>query len=152
VLSGLLALACSPVELAEAEVAVRDEGAHATRLGEGQGLPVVGLAPLGVKPVGMSRDVAKQVQRVSRESWLMGRGFDRAVSQAPRLVEPTEHEAGATQRVQNPTETAGADDSARRVTLEELLTFPKPVQPALRSPRRAAPTPRRNRQPCEEAG
>jgi len=34
VLPGLLALVGAPVELAEAEVAVSDEGAHATRLGE----------------------------------------------------------------------------------------------------------------------
>ena len=40
----LLALARAPVELAEAEVAVGDEGAHAARLGERQRLAVVGLA------------------------------------------------------------------------------------------------------------
>src|SRR2546426_5570263 len=59
VLLGLLALARAPGELAEAEVAVRDERAHAARLGEGQRLAVVGLAALGVEPVGMDRDVAE---------------------------------------------------------------------------------------------
>ena len=38
----LLAFAYAPVELAEAEVAVGDEGAHAARFGEGLGLSEVG--------------------------------------------------------------------------------------------------------------
>ena len=42
---GLRAVARSPVELAEAEVAVGDERAHATRLGEPQRFAVVNLAP-----------------------------------------------------------------------------------------------------------
>ena len=50
-LAGLLALACVPVELAEAEVTVGDERAHAARLGERQRLAVVGLALLGIEPV-----------------------------------------------------------------------------------------------------
>ena len=60
----LLALARALVEPAEAEVAMRDEWAHAARLGEGQRLLVVGLATLGVEPVEMGRDVAEQVQRM----------------------------------------------------------------------------------------
>ena len=96
---GLLALAGAPVELAEAEVAVGDEGAHAARLGERQRLAVVGLAALGIEPVGMGRDVAEQVQRMGREPGVRRRGFDRAVAQAPRLVEPAEQQSGTTQRV-----------------------------------------------------
>src|SRR6266849_3888521 len=42
----LVALARARVELAEAEVTVGDERAHAARLGEGQRLTVVGLAAL----------------------------------------------------------------------------------------------------------
>ena len=122
----LLALAGAPVELAEAEVAVGDERAHAARLGERQRLAVVGLAALGIEPVGMGRDVAEQVQRMGREPGVTRRGFDRAVAQAPRLVEPAEQQTGATQRVVGPA--AMADDSPRRVTLEELLAFPEPVQ------------------------
>ena len=67
VLVSALALARLAVELAEAEVAVGDEGSHAARLGERQRLAVVGLAALGVEPVGMGRDVAEQVQRMGRE-------------------------------------------------------------------------------------
>ena len=54
------------------------------------------------------------------------RGFDRAVAQAPRLVEPAEQQRGSTKRVVAPADQA--DDSPRRLTLEELLAFPKPVQ------------------------
>ncbi len=81
----LRALACTSIEFAEAQVAVRDEGAHAARLGEGQRLAVVSLAALGVEPVGMVRDVAEQVPRMGREPVVLRRGFDRAVAQAPRL-------------------------------------------------------------------
>ena len=42
-------------------MAVRDERAHAARLGERQRLAVEGLAALGIEPVGMGRDVAEQV-------------------------------------------------------------------------------------------
>ena len=131
-LAALLPLASAPIELAEAEVAVGDERAHAARLGEGQRLAVVGLAALGVEPVGMGRDVAEQVQRVGREPGVTRRGFDRAVAQAPRLVEPTEQQTGTPQRVIGPAEIA--DDSPCRLTLEELLAFPKPVSASLASP------------------
>jgi hypothetical protein len=43
-------------------VAVGDERAHAAGLGERQRLMVVGLAALGIEPVGMGGDVAEQVQ------------------------------------------------------------------------------------------
>jgi hypothetical protein len=59
VLLRLLPLASVPVEPAQAEVAVGDERAHATGLGERQRVPVVGLAALGVEPVGMGRDIAE---------------------------------------------------------------------------------------------
>ncbi len=98
----LLALARAQVELAEAEVAVGDEGAHAARLGERQRLAVVSLAALGIELVGMGCDVAEQVQRMGREPGVTRRGFDRAVAQAPRLVEPAEQQTGATQRVVDP--------------------------------------------------
>jgi len=42
-------------------VAVGDERAHAERLGEPERLAVVGVAALGIEPVGMGRDVAEQV-------------------------------------------------------------------------------------------
>src|SRR5262245_9234420 len=44
VLASLLALACAPGELAEPEMAVGDEGAHAAGLCQGERLAVVGLA------------------------------------------------------------------------------------------------------------
>src|SRR5262245_53471531 len=48
VLLCLVALAHAPIEPAEPEVAVGDEGAHAARLGEGQRLPVVSFSALGI--------------------------------------------------------------------------------------------------------
>ena len=92
----LLPLARAPVALAEAEVAVGDEGAHAARLGERQRLAVVGLAALGIEPVGMGGDVAEQVQLMGREPGMTPRGFDRAVTQALGLVEPVEQQTGPT--------------------------------------------------------
>jgi hypothetical protein len=67
VLVSLLPLAGMPVELAEAELAMRDERSHAARLGEGQRPAVASLAALGIEAVGMRRDVAEQVQRMGRE-------------------------------------------------------------------------------------
>ena len=86
-LLGLRLVARSPIELAEAEVAVGDERAHAARLGEGQRLAVVSLAALGVEPVGMGRDVAEQVPRMGREPRVTRREFERTVAKAARLVE-----------------------------------------------------------------
>ena len=59
VLARLLALANVTGVLAEAEVAVGNERAHPAGLGEHQRLAVVGLASLGIEPVGMGRDVAE---------------------------------------------------------------------------------------------
>src|SRR5215470_4356446 len=126
VLLCLLALARALVELAEAEVAVGDEGAHAARLGQRQRLAVVGLAALRVEPIGMGRDVAEQVQRMGRGPRVRRRILERAVAQAPRLVELAEQQAGTTQRVVSPA--AVERDSLRRVTFEELLALPEPGQ------------------------
>src|SRR6266851_1403826 len=95
VLLRLLSVAGAPVELAEAEVAVGDEGPHAARLGERQRLAVVGLAPLGIEPVGMCRDVAKQVQHMGGISRLRLRRFSSSVAQAARLVQLAEHQVPA---------------------------------------------------------
>src|SRR5262245_35438069 len=93
----LLALAGAPVELAEAEVAVGDEGAHAARLGEGQGLAVMGLTPLRIESFGVDCDVAEELLGMRGEPRMMRRAFDRAVTKAPRLVETAEQETSATQ-------------------------------------------------------
>src|SRR5215471_18967805 len=69
-----LAFACAPIELAEAEVAVGDEGAHAARFGQRKRLAVVGLAALGIEPLGVGRDVTEQVERVGRVPRLTRRG------------------------------------------------------------------------------
>ena len=92
VLLRLLALARAPVELAEAEVAVGDERAHAARLGESQCLAVVGFDPLRVEPVGMGRDVAEQVQRMGRVPVVVWRGAPARSARRLRLVEAAEQQ------------------------------------------------------------
>src|SRR6185295_9500404 len=99
--------------------------AHATRLGEGQRLPVMGLTALRIEAVGMSRNVAEQLQRVGQEIDATRCGINRAVAQALRLVQPAEQQTGASQRIGGPTV---PDSSPRRLTLEELLAFPQPVE------------------------
>jgi hypothetical protein len=122
----LLALARSPVELAEAEVAMGDERSHAARLGQRQRLEVMGLAALGVEPVGMGRDVAEQVQSMGRVPGLTRGGSDCAVAQAPRLVEPAEQQCGPTQHLVGPPDAAKV--SPRQMAPGELLAFAEPRQ------------------------
>ena len=64
-LSSLLPFAGALIQLAKPKMAVGDEGPHAARLGKRQCLTVVGLAALGVEPVGMGGDVAEQLQRMT---------------------------------------------------------------------------------------
>jgi hypothetical protein len=97
---GRLSLARPPVELAEAEMAMRDEGSHSERFGERQRSAVMPLAARGIEPVAMARDVAEQMQRVGHESVLAPR-LAQAPAQALRLVEPAEPATGATEEVVN---------------------------------------------------
>src|SRR5262250_3001149 len=119
VLLCFVALARASIELAQAEVAVGDEGAHAARLGEGQRLAVVGLAALGIEPVGVGRDVTEQVERVGRGPGLTGRGRHRAVAQALRVVETAEHQRGSTQPPIERSEIADGQAVAVRLAASE---------------------------------
>ena len=112
-------------------MAVGDERAHAARLGEGQRLAIVGLAAVGVEPVGMGRDVAEQMQRMGCEPGVIRRELDSAIAQAPRLVEPAEQQTSATQRVVGPG--GMADNSPRRLPLHELLAAARSPRPGPRS-------------------
>jgi alkylhydroperoxidase family enzyme len=93
---GILPLARAPAQLAKTKVAVGYERTHATGLGERQRLAVVGLAAVGVEPVGMGRDITEQVQSMSREARVTRREFERTVGQTLRLVERADDQAGAT--------------------------------------------------------
>src|SRR5262249_56967366 len=95
-------------------------------LGEGQRLAVVGLAALGVEPIGMGRDITEQVERMGRIPGLTRRELHRAVAQALRVVETAEHQRGSTQPLIELSEKA--DVSPRGLRLTELLTFPDPAQ------------------------
>src|SRR5262249_10873479 len=116
------ALARARAQLPEAEVAVGDERAHAARLGEGQRLAVVGLAALGIEPVGVGRDVTEQVKRMGREPGLTRRELQRAVAQALRVVETAERQRGSTHPLIGRSEIG--DVSPRGLTLDKVLTFP----------------------------
>ena len=67
VLASLLRFAGALVQLAEAEMAVGDDGPHAARLGERQGLAIVGFASLDVELVAIGRDVAERAGRRGRQ-------------------------------------------------------------------------------------
>src|SRR5215813_15448835 len=58
----LLPFARSPIELAEAEMAMGDERAHPQRLGQGYRLAVVLRRFLGSRLVSPRRDVAEQME------------------------------------------------------------------------------------------
>src|SRR3954468_13553087 len=107
-------------------MAMGDERAHAARFSECQRLAIMSLTALRVEPVRMGRNLAEQVQRMSRESRLARRGFQRAVPETPRVVETTERQRGSTQPQVEPSEKA--DEPARNVTVEKSLTFLQPPQ------------------------
>src|SRR5262245_13548009 len=67
-LQRLLALARAPGELAEAEVAVGDEGAHAELLSERERLLVVLLGALDFGRVAMRGDLAADIEGASLDS------------------------------------------------------------------------------------
>src|SRR5215471_18320699 len=54
------------------------------------------------------------------------RGFNRAVTEALRLVESAEQQTGAPERLIVPAPMK--NDGSRRLTLEKLLTLPQPIQ------------------------
>src|SRR5262249_47438673 len=66
----LLALARAPVELAEAEVAVGDEGAHAELDGERYRLAVVLLGALDFRRIAMRGDLAEDIEATCFDSAL----------------------------------------------------------------------------------
>src|SRR5262249_19255045 len=120
----LLAIAGALVELAEAEVAMGDEGAHAARLGQGERLAIVSLTAHGIEHVDMRRDVAEQVLCSRRVAGMTRSGFDCIVTETLRLMEPAEHQAGAAERMIVPAPME--HDSSGRLTLKKLLGLPKP--------------------------
>src|SRR5262249_17289587 len=61
-----------------------------------------------------------------REARVTRRGCERARAQALRLVEPTEEETGATQRVADPSDIANV--SPRGIWLKERLAFLEPAR------------------------
>src|SRR5258708_32723435 len=66
----LVAFARAPVELAEAEMAVGDERAHAARFGKTQRAEIVSFTCVGVEAIGVGGDVAEEVQYMGRSPGL----------------------------------------------------------------------------------
>ena len=122
----LLARARAQVDLAETEVAVGDEGAHAEPLGERQRLAILSLAALGIELVGVGCDIAEQVPRMGLEPRLGRTEIERAFAETLRLVALADQQTGARERVIKPGKIR--EQSVRRETLEEGLAFPQPVQ------------------------
>src|SRR5215467_187367 len=109
------AFACTPIELAEAQVTVGDERGHTARFGEHQRLAVADLAGLWVEAVGMGRDVAEQVLRMGSKPRLTRGRLKRTAGTDLRLVEPVQQQTRATQRVECPA--VIRDEPRRRLTL-----------------------------------
>src|SRR5262245_25000479 len=124
--SRLCLLIDTPIECRQTEVTVRDERAHAARLGEFKRFTVVGLAALGIEPVRMGHDLAEQVEGMSCKAVMTPREFHRTIAEVPRLVQSAEQQAGATEQVVRPA--AMEDDSSRHVAFEEMFAFPQPLQ------------------------
>src|SRR5262245_30202708 len=90
VLLRLRALARATVELAKAEVAVGDEGAHSEFLGQRGGLAVARLGLIGIGWIAARGDLAEEVQRpdlVSSFGPLAGEG-EAPLARRDRVVGP----------------------------------------------------------------
>src|SRR5713101_8630073 len=94
VLLSLLALARAPVEFAEVEVAVGDEGAHPEFGGKGHRLAVVPLPVFRICRLAIRRDGASHAERpCSATAFLLNaRKLDSPLSELPRVIDlPREH-------------------------------------------------------------
>jgi hypothetical protein len=78
VVAGLILLARARVELVEAEVALGDEGARATRRGERQDLAIMSLSAFRIEPVAMPPN-----RRSARAASPLSRGTDSS-ARSPR--------------------------------------------------------------------
>src|SRR5262245_48596165 len=99
VLLGLLALARAPIERAEAEMAVRNEGTHAPRLRQRQRLPVSVLGLLHIGRTRSSADGGHGEQRASllTTRFLLSGQVERLERVLPSLVDASCTEIDGTQ-------------------------------------------------------
>ena len=91
-------LARAVVELAEAEVAVGDEGAHTASGRDAQCLLVPPYTPIWVPLLRVAREFSEQVQRIGKErvEW---RQCERPIGEAPSLIEPLQQETRTPKQV-----------------------------------------------------
>src|SRR5580698_6771449 len=83
------------MDLAETEVAVGDQRAHAVALRQRQRVAKVAGAALVVETLRIGFDIAEQMMGVGGETGLARRCFDRAFGKAVRFVEPAEPQQSA---------------------------------------------------------
>ena len=107
-------------------MAVRDERAHAGRLGKAQRLAVLDLAAFSIEPVQFGCEVAEKVQGMSCEARMACGKLDRPGAKTPSLLEPAEQDTGTSERVVAIANMQ--DDPSRHLALEKLLAFPDPIQ------------------------
>src|SRR5262249_10337920 len=109
-----------------------DERTHPVRLGDRESLPVMSSTAVAIEPVRMGSKIAQEPQGVGCEPRLALCGFDREPGEALRLVQTSEQQAGATDRVVGPPSMTA--DSPGDLTVEEVLTFANPAQRLVRLP------------------
>ena len=110
------------MELPEAEVAVGDERTQAAPLGERERLPIVfpgGLVRVG--RVGLRRDVAQQVPRLSRKAAIVTGGREHSLGQSTSIIEPAQPKAGTTEERKRPREVP--DETLGEETLDDVFSF-----------------------------
>jgi hypothetical protein len=79
-----------PVQLAEAEVAVGDEGAHAELVGEHPGLAVVAIGRLDLDGIGVTGNFGEETEGprlIAALTALAGKG-ERPLGECTRVIEP----------------------------------------------------------------
>src|SRR5580700_10349403 len=104
----IASFAGAAMDLAETEVALGDQGAHAVALRQRQRVAVVADAALVVETLRIRFDVAEQMMGVGGETGLTRRCFDRAFGKAARFVELAEPQQSAADGVIGPAAMADA--------------------------------------------
>jgi hypothetical protein len=117
----ILGFAGAAMDLAETEMAVGDQRAHAVALRQCQRVAVVADAALVVETIGIGRDIAEQMVSMGGETRLARRRFDGALRKDARFVELAEPQQSAADGMIGPA--AMADDALARLPLEQRLGF-----------------------------
>src|SRR5262245_16051748 len=113
-------------EFAKPRMAMGNEGTHASRLGQRQRLAVVGLTPCGVDLTRKGREVAQQMQRVSRETRLGWGVLERKIAKPSCIIESAEKECRTSQP--SIVHAGLVESAARYAAYEKFLSLVKAAQ------------------------